>query len=65
MAYYKSSEAIKKNVESWTQNVATDATKRRDIPIIETLSSFTRLPRKKDIISRYHTLLETAKDKKE
>ena len=39
MAYYKSSEAIKKNVESWTQNVATDATKRRDIPIIETLSS--------------------------
>lgn len=66
MAYYKSSEAIKKNAESWTQNVAFgDATKRRDIPIIETLSSFTRLPRKKDIIGRHHTLLETVKDKKE
>ena len=65
MTYYKSSETIKKNAESWKQNVAIDATKRRDIPIIETLSSFTRLPRKKDIIGRFHTILETMKDKKE
>lgn len=65
MAYYKSSQEIKKNAESWTQNFAHDAKKRRDIPLIESLSGFTRLPRKKDIIGRYHTLLETAKDKKE
>ena len=65
MAYYKSSDIINKNAESWTKNITIDAAKRRDIPIIAMLSSFTRLPQKKDIISRHHTLLETAKDKKE
>lgn len=65
MAYYKSSEIINTNAESWTKNINIDTTKRRDIPMIKTLSSFTRLPQKKDIIGRHHKLLETAKDKKE
>ena len=65
MAYYKSIETIKKNTKSWTQNLALDATKRRDIPIIETLDGFTRLPRKKDIVGRYHTLLVTVKERKD
>ena len=60
MAYYKSSEMIKKNVESWTQNLAVDATRRRDIPIIETLSSYTNLPAKNTV---YYDKVENIKSK--
>ena len=34
MAYYKSSEIINKNAESWTKNITIDSTRIRDIPII-------------------------------
>ena len=54
---------IQKNVESWSQNLSVVKAKRRDIPIIEELSSYTRLPARKDIISRHHTLLKCTKDK--
>ena len=64
MAYYKSSEMIEKNVESWVKNLEGDTRRRRDIQIIDTLSCYTRLPKKNDIIGRYHTLLEHKSEKK-
>ncbi len=62
MAYHKSSESVKKNVVSWTKNLAVKPT-RRNMPMIETLSNYVRIPKKKDIIGRYHSLLDQAKDK--
>jgi len=64
MSYYRSSETIMKNSDKWKTNLEIDTTKRRDIPVILVLSSYSRLPSKNDIIGRYHTLFSDAKDRK-
>ena len=48
-----SNEIIKKNEESWTQNLAVQVRRRRNMPIIELLNNYTRLPPRKDIILEY------------
>ena len=58
MSYFMSNEIIKKNAESWTQNLTLDVRRRLDIPIIELLCNYTRLTPIKRIIGRYHTILE-------
>ena len=63
MSYYKSSEMNKKNTESWKQNLSYDTTRRRDIPIIEALGTFTRLPFKKHIIGRLEFTIRIYKRK--
>ena len=50
MSYFMSNEIIKKNGESWTQNLAADVRRKRDMPIVELLSNYTRLPPRKHII---------------
>ena len=65
MANFNSNKAIQRNAESWSQNITINTMRRRDIPMISELTNFTRLPRKKDIIGRYHTLLEKATSAKE
>ena len=37
---------------------------RRNLPRTEDLEGFTRLPLKKDVLGRYHTLLDEEKSKK-
>ena len=54
-------KSLRKTKKSWTQNLAIDVRRRRDMLIIELLSNYTRLPPRKHIIVRYHTLLEHSK----
>ena len=64
MNYYMSNDIITKHTGTCVQNLSLDAKKRRDIPIIESISNPSRGPRKTDILARYHTLLAHTKDKK-
>jgi len=61
MSHFMSNEIIKKNKESWTQNLAVDVRIRRYMPIIELLSNYTLLLPRKGIRGRYNTLLEHTK----
>ena len=64
MNYYMSNDIITKHTGTWVQNLSLDAKKMRDILIIESISTLSRLPRRTDILARYHTLLAHTKDKK-
>lgn len=62
MAYCKSSDTVKKNAQKWCSNLPSSIhTMRRDLPLVECLTSFTRLPQKWQVLGRYHTLLEENK----
>jgi len=57
MSLYGLGRIIKKNAESWMQNLDVVATRKQDIPIIQILCSYSRLPTTKTLIDWYPTLL--------
>lgn len=62
MAYFKSSDTVEKNAQKWACNLPSSIhTMRRNLPRVECLTSFTRLPQKWHILGRYHMLLEEDK----
>lgn len=62
MAYFKSSDNVEKNAQKWASNLPSSIhTKRRDLPYVECLTSFIRLPKNRHILGRYHILLEEDK----
>ena len=62
MAYFKSSDTVEKNAQKWALNLPSSIhTMRRNLPRVECLTSFIRLPQKQHILGRYHMLLEEDK----
>lgn len=62
MAYFKSGDTVEKNSRKWACNLPSSIhTKRRDLPRVDCLTSFTRLPQKRHILGRYHMLLDEDK----
>ena len=65
MAFYKSRDSIQNNSKKWTRNFPSlrCTTNRRDLPRIENLVTYVRLPTKIDILGRYRVLAEQHKFK--
>lgn len=62
MAYFKSSDDVEQNKQKWTSNLPLSInTKRRDLPLVASLTNYIRLPQKRHIIGRYHALLNENK----
>ena len=63
--YYQSNEIVKKNAKIWAINPPNNQRKhQRNLPRIENLSDYTRIPLKKYVLGLYHTLLENDHSRK-
>ena len=65
MSFFKADSSVTKNKKVWTANFPTSSIpNRRALPRVESFNDYVRLPLKRQVLGRYHVLLEKSKEKK-